>query len=336
MLVNFDRARRWLSAVANWALVNLDRARSWLLSIGHRARPYGDRARRWLLAGVAWIMIRTARPRRWLAERSRPILARLAPYGRWLLARVDRLQQWMPGISRRAVLGLLLVAQLAWPAAFHAVSAEAAQPAKAPVVSAVPGLAPQAKSASQPQPQAQPQSQAQPQQQAKPGAAAPATPAAMAPSPGQLMPEGMPIDQSTFIPTVEQMDNARSIVDTGQQLNLPPRAWVIAVATSLQETKLHNYGNLGAGNDHDSLGLFQQRPSSGWGTPAELTDPHYAASAFYDALTRVPGWQNLPLTVAAQDVQVSAFGDRYAQWEKQATDMVLATYHIGPYWDVAP
>ncbi|GIH17932.1 hypothetical protein [Rugosimonospora africana] len=319
MLVNLDRSRRWLSAVARWVLVNLDRARPWLIGIG-----------RWLLACASWIMNKTERPRRWIAVRSRPVLARLAgPLGRlavpgrWVLAQVDRVQQWMPDISRRGILGLLLVAQLAWPAAFHSVSEVAAQPAKAPVVSApAPGT-----------PQAAP-APAAPAVAGKAPAPAVQAPVA-APSPAQLMPDGMPIGQSTFIPTTVQMGNARAIVQTGQQLNLPPRAWVIAVATSLQETKLINYGDLGGANDHDSLGLFQQRPSSGWGTPDELTNPHYAASAFYNALVEVPGWQNLPLTVAAQDVQVSAFGDRYAQWEKQATDMVLAQYGIGPYWGVS-
>jgi hypothetical protein len=114
-------------------------------------------------------------------------------------------------------------------------------------------------------------------------------------------------------------------------MHLPPRAAVIAVATSMQETKLTNYGNLGETNDHDSLGLFQQRPSSGWGTPDQLQDPNYAATAFLKSLTQVPNWDKIPLTDAAQAVQVSAFGDRYAQWEKQASDLVLSNYHAGPY-----
>jgi hypothetical protein len=280
-------------------------------------------------------MNRTERPRRWVAARSRPVLARLAGprsrlavAGRWVLARVDRFQHWMPDISRRGVLGLLLVAQLAWPAAFHSVSHAASQPAKAPVVSApAPGTA-------SPATPTAPTTPAAPAATGSAPAPAAKTPSRL-PTPAQLMPEGMPTGQSTFIPTTVQMGNARAIIQTGQQLNLPPRAWVIAVATSLQETKLVNYGNLGDANDHDSLGLFQQRPSSGWGSPDQLTDPHYAATAFYRALVQVPGWQNLPLTVAAQDVQVSAFGDRYAQWEKQATDMVLAQYGVGPYWGVA-
>ncbi len=153
------------------------------------------------------------------------------------------------------------------------------------------------------------------------------------PSQQQLMPLGAP-DQSTQSSInldSSQIANAHSIVAAANAMHLPPRAAVIAVATAMQETKLTNYGNLGGANDHDSLGLFQQRPSSGWGSPDQLTDPQYAASAFLKALTQVPGWDSMPLTDAAQAVQVSAFGDRYAQWEQQASDLVLSTYHAGPY-----
>lgn len=97
---------------------------------------------------------------------------------------------------------------------------------------------------------------------------------------------------------------------------------MIGVATSLQESKLYNLGHLGAYNDHDSQGLFQQRPSSGWGTPDQITDPDYSATAFFNALKNVDGWQGLPLTQAAQTVQVSAYPFAYAQWEDQAADIV--------------
>ncbi len=169
---------------------------------------------------------------------------------------------------------------------------------------------------------------------APPAAAAPERPAA-APPESDLIPQGTQGDQVAVPLSGDQVQNAKKIVDTGKQLDLPPRAAVIAVATSLQETKLHNYGDLGASNDHDSLGLFQQRPSTGWGSPQQLTDPNYAATQFYKALERVPNWRGLPLTDAAQAVQVSAFGDRYAQWEKQAAELVLATYGTGPYADLA-
>jgi hypothetical protein len=163
--------------------------------------------------------------------------------------------------------------------------------------------------------------------------AAPDKPAA--PPESDLIPQGTQGEQVGATLSTGQVQNAKAIVDTGKDLKLPPRAEVIAVATSLQETKLNNYGDLGADNDHDSLGLFQQRPSAGWGNPDQLTDPKYAATQFYKALEQVPGWQSLPLTVAAQTVQVSAFPDAYAKWEKQAADLVLATYGTGPYADQA-
>ncbi len=87
----------------------------------------------------------------------------------------------------------------------------------------------------------------------------------------------------------------------------------------MQESRLYNLGDLGANNDHDSLGLFQQRPSMGWGTPAEVTDPVYAATAFYLALQSVPRWKSMSITAAAQSVQRSAYPNAYAQWEADAT-----------------
>jgi hypothetical protein len=118
-------------------------------------------------------------------------------------------------------------------------------------------------------------------------------------------------------------------------MNLPPRAWTIGVATSLQESNLYNIGHLGAKNDHDSQGLFQQRPSSGWGTPEQITDPTYAATKFYERLVKVDGWQDLPLTKAAQKVQVSAYPDHYAKHEAQAGDIINALYGTGPYAELA-
>jgi hypothetical protein len=135
---------------------------------------------------------------------------------------------------------------------------------------------------------------------------------------------GAPADQSHIVLSGDQLDNARAIIHATKQMNLPPRAAVIAVATSLQESKLQNLGDLGANNDHDSLGLFQQRPSSGWGSPAQVTNPNYATKAFLRGLQQVPGWESMPLTEAAQTVQVSAFGGAYAQWEKQAADIVAS------------
>jgi hypothetical protein len=107
------------------------------------------------------------------------------------------------------------------------------------------------------------------------------------------------------------------------------RSAVIAVATAMQESTLENL-NYG---DRDSLGLFQQRPSAGWGTPAQITNPFYAADAFLHALAAYqaadPGWATQPLYEAAQGVQGSAFPYAYAQWENQAAHIVAqATRHL--------
>jgi murein DD-endopeptidase MepM/ murein hydrolase activator NlpD len=120
----------------------------------------------------------------------------------------------------------------------------------------------------------------------------------------------------------QQVANARVIIETGRQMQVPVRGWVIAVATAIQESDLHNLANLGTRNDHDSLGLFQQRPSQGWGTPAQVQDPAYASRRFYQKLLAVPGWLSLPLTVAAQRVQRSAFPNAYAKHEANATNLV--------------
>ncbi|MFG2167350.1 hypothetical protein [Micromonospora chersina] len=132
-----------------------------------------------------------------------------------------------------------------------------------------------------------------------------------------------------------QMDNAKAIVDAGLAMKMPRRALVVAVATAMQESDLYNlasdvlpesfdYPHQGSGSDHDSIGLFQQRPSSGWGTVAEIMRPAYAARAFFTALKEVPGWTEMSLTAAAQAVQVSAFPDAYAQHEDRATTVVAA------------
>jgi hypothetical protein len=132
-----------------------------------------------------------------------------------------------------------------------------------------------------------------------------------------------------------QMDHAKTIVAVGQRLKMPKRAYVIAVATAMQETNLLNLANPalpaslyikndGVGYDHDSVGMFQQRPASGWGTVNELMYPSIAAEKFYRALARVPGWAAMPLTWAAQTVQGSAFPDAYAKHEWRANAVVDA------------
>lgn len=124
--------------------------------------------------------------------------------------------------------------------------------------------------------------------------------------------------------TDEQRRNAAVIIAVGQRKNVPARGWVIAIATALQESRLVNLGHRGDDNDHDSLGLFQQRPSQGWGTPAQILDPAYAAGKFYDKLVAVDGWASMALTRAAQAVQISAYPDAYAKHEPQATAIVNA------------
>ncbi|MGW0931745.1 heavy metal transporter [Streptomyces sp. NPDC002644] len=120
--------------------------------------------------------------------------------------------------------------------------------------------------------------------------------------------------------TPEQAVNAATITAVGTARDLPERAVTIALATALQESSLRNirYG------DRDSLGLFQQRPSQGWGTPEEIMDPAYAAGQFYDHLVKVPDYTEMPLTVAAQEVQRSGFPDAYAKHEPDASLMAAA------------
>ncbi|GAA1810940.1 C40 family peptidase [Luedemannella flava] len=124
--------------------------------------------------------------------------------------------------------------------------------------------------------------------------------------------------------SAEQTRNTAVIIGVGQRMKVPARGWVIAVATALQESNLINLGDLGADNDHDSLGLFQQRPSEGWGTPEQIMNPEYAAGAFYAALRKVTGWVTMPLTEATQRVQRSAFPNAYAKHEARAATIVAA------------
>jgi hypothetical protein len=116
----------------------------------------------------------------------------------------------------------------------------------------------------------------------------------------------------------EQRQNAVTIISVARQVGAPPRAWLVALATAMQESTLRNI-NYG---DRDSLGLFQQRPSQGWGSPAQVTDPVYSTTTFLDRLRKVPNWERLPVTVAAQTVQRSAFPEAYAKWEGLAADLV--------------
>ncbi|MCY0927026.1 C40 family peptidase [Streptomyces sp. H27-H1] len=118
----------------------------------------------------------------------------------------------------------------------------------------------------------------------------------------------------------EQVPNAKTIQATGVAMNIPARGQVVALATALQESGLRNltYG------DRDSLGLFQQRPSMGWGTANQILDPVHASTKFYEGLKKVSGWQSLSVTQAAQAVQRSGFPEAYAKWEALATALQKA------------
>ena len=135
----------------------------------------------------------------------------------------------------------------------------------------------------------------------------------------ELEPTGTDGSQQTFTATSEQWANATAIVKASKDLNLSAYAAVIAVATAMQESSLRN---LTTATNADSLGLFQQRPSMGWGTASELTDPTYAAKAF---LRELPSdYEGMDLASAAQSVQRSFDGSLYAQWESQAAHMVYS------------
>lgn len=134
-----------------------------------------------------------------------------------------------------------------------------------------------------------------------------------------LVQPGRAVDGVTLDPA--QLSDALIIYDVSVTMDLPQQAAVIAEATAMQESSLINRPD----GTSDSLGLFQQRPSQGWGIPAQIMQPVYATTRFYEALVNVPGWQSLPLTVAAQAVQGSATPGAYAKWEPLA-DSLVATF----------
>ena len=128
-----------------------------------------------------------------------------------------------------------------------------------------------------------------------------------------------------------QVADAAVIAGVATREHLPARALTIAYATAWQESKLENlpYG------DRDSVGIFQQRPSMGWGTKAELQDPAYAAKVFFGALVKVKGWQKMPVYQAAQAVQASADGYAYQQYASTGAAMTtayLTTPHAVTCW----
>ncbi|WP_455432522.1 C40 family peptidase [Streptomyces yangpuensis] len=127
----------------------------------------------------------------------------------------------------------------------------------------------------------------------------------------------------------KQIPNAKIIVATGVHKRVQARGQVIALATALQESTLINLDH----GDRDSLGLFQQRPSQGWGTREQIMDPVYSSGKFYDGLVKIRDWEQMPVTVAAQKVQRSAFPDAYAKHDSLATALQQA---IAPTLGAAP
>jgi hypothetical protein len=122
------------------------------------------------------------------------------------------------------------------------------------------------------------------------------------------------VDGSHYHLDHAQVANAQTIAAEASTLGMPHHAVTVAIAAAFQESQLHNLRS----GDRDSVGLFQQRPSQGWGTSAQLVDTGYAAAAFLRALSQVDGWQSLSVDDAAQRVQHSATPTAYAQWEPEA------------------
>jgi hypothetical protein len=133
---------------------------------------------------------------------------------------------------------------------------------------------------------------------------------------------GTVVDLST-----EQAENATTIVAVAVRRGLPARAASIALATAYQESKLRNLDH----GDRDSLGLFQQRPSQGWGTAKQIQNPYHAINAFYDALVKVDGYQSMQVTEAAQRVQHSGFPDAYADHEADGRALASALTGYSPH-----
>ena len=125
------------------------------------------------------------------------------------------------------------------------------------------------------------------------------------------------VDDNRVELDAEQTANAATVAAVGLRQGIPEQGVVVALATAWQESGLRNidYG------DRDSLGLFQQRPSQGWGDEEQIMDPRYAAEQFYLHLERVDNWQDMRVTDAAQAVQRSAFPEEYQQWAPAAEVM---------------
>ena len=126
--------------------------------------------------------------------------------------------------------------------------------------------------------------------------------------------------------TLEQARNASVISAVGVRRTLPARAVSIALATAFQESKLRNLDH----GDRDSLGVFQQRPSQGWGTKAQVRDPYYASNAFYEVLAKIDGFQTMRITEAAQKVQRSGYPEAYEPHAADARALASALTGYSP------
>ena len=129
-----------------------------------------------------------------------------------------------------------------------------------------------------------------------------------------------PVEGTRLRLTPHQAANVEAIAAVARERDLPDRAVLIALATAQQESRLRNV----AYGDRDSLGLFQQRPSQGWGTPEQVQDPEYAAGAFYDRLVEVPRWRTRPVGDVSHAVQRSAYPERVPRWEPMARALTRA------------
>lgn len=134
--------------------------------------------------------------------------------------------------------------------------------------------------------------------------------------------------------TEEQVDNARTIIGTGKADDMSDEALTIALMTAMQESSLQNLD----GGDRDSAGLFQQRPSMGWGSQDDITDPVHATQSFFGTndevsnpgLDQIDGWEDLAPGAAAQAVQRSAFPDAYDRWEALAAELLEENDDVDP------
>ena len=257
-----------------------------------------------------------------IAEPARPVVSKVADLGRKLVTKViDRfgLRVTVMGAATAIFIGSTGSAALA----ITSLDTEPTARPQSDVVAAETALSEESEAA------------AATQIAADQRAAAAAAAAAAAEAAAQEAAEPEPVDGLNEL----QMANAVAIIEAGRDEGLDRKAWAIALSTAMQESKFLNHANVNVaesydfdyqaeGSDHDSVGLFQQRPSSGWGSVDELMDPKTSASKFYDSLKLVDDWEDMPVTTAAQTVQVSAFPDAYAQWEGLAGD-IIAAYDAG-------